>query len=142
MTSNARTAAGILVLRIAVGAIFAAHGAQKLFEYGVAGTTGAFTDMGVPGAAVVAPAIAALEFGGGILLVLGAFTRVIGVLLAVDMVGAIALVHAPAGFWVDAGGVEFVALLGAGALALALTGGDRFSADNTVLKKALPALLR
>lgn len=142
MNSTARTSAGLLLLRVVLGVIFAAHGAQKLFEFTIPGTTASFEGMGVPLAAIVAPAVAILEFAGGILLIVGAFTRIVAILLTVDMIGAIAIVHAPAGFWVDAGGVEFVALLGAAALALALTGAGKFSADASLLRKVVPASLR
>lgn len=142
MNSNARTAAGLLLLRLVLGAIFAVHGAQKLFEFTIPGTTAAFEGMGVPMATIVAPAVAVLEFAGGILLIVGAFTRIVAILLTVDMLGAIAIVHAPAGFWVDAGGFEFVALLGAAALALALTGAGKLSADASLLRKVVPAGLR
>ncbi|WP_101848062.1 DoxX family protein [Zhihengliuella sp. ISTPL4] len=132
---------GLLVLRIVVGAIFAAHGAQKIFEFTIPGTIGSFAGMGVPLAEIAAPVVAFLELIGGILLILGLLTRPVGVLLAVDMLVALVLVHLPAGLWVTAGGYEFVAVLGAAALALALTGAGRYSIDAAALRGRAPAWL-
>lgn len=131
-----RSAWGLLVLRIVAGGVFAAHGFQKVFEFTLAGTTEAFAGMGVPAAAVVAPAIAVIELVGGVLLAAGALTRVVAALLALDMVGAFVMVHASAGLWVDNGGFEFVAVLGAAAIALALTGPGRLSIDALFAKRA------
>lgn len=130
---------GLLVLRLVVGGIFAAHGAQKVFEYTIPGTIGSFSGMGIPLPEIAAPLVAFLELIGGILLALGLFTRPVGVLLAVDMVVALIAVHLPAGLWVGEGGYEFVAVLGAAALALGFTGAGRFSLDGAFLRGRVPA---
>ncbi len=124
-----RLDAALMLLRIVLGGIFIAHGAQKLFVFGMAGVVGAFGQMGVPLPGVTGPAIAFLEFFGGIALVLGLFTRPIALLLAVDMLGAIALVQVSKGL---IGGYEFeLSLLGT-ALALALTGAGEYSVDRVL----------
>ena len=130
---------GLLVLRLVVGGIFAAHGAQKVFEYTIPGTIGSFSGMGIPLPEIAAPFVAFLELIGGILFALGLFTRPVGILLAVDMVVALVAVHLPAGLWVGEGGYEFVAVLGVAALALAFTGAGRFSLDGAFLRGRVPA---
>lgn len=132
---------GLLVLRVVVGAIFAAHGAQKIFEFTIPGTIGSFADMGVPLPEIAAPVVAFVELIGGILLILGLFVRPVGILLAADMIMALVAVHLPAGLWVGEGGYEFVAVLGAAALALAFTGAGRVSLDGAFLRGRVPAWL-
>lgn len=127
LTTTART-----VLRIVVGFLFAAHGWQKFSQFTIAGTQGAFAQMGVPAADLVAPVVATLELAGGIALILGLFARPFALLLALDMVGALFLVHATAGVFVDAGGFELVLILAAAALAVALVGPGRLSVDNAL----------
>lgn len=124
---------GLLLARVALGVVFAAHGYQKVFQFGVPGVTESFVGMGVPFAQVAAPVVAYAELIGGVLLVLGAFTPIVGLVLAVDMLVAALLVHVPQGLFVDQGGWELVGALGAGALALAAVGPGRYSADATVL---------
>lgn len=123
-----RTDLALAALRVAAGTIFAAHGAQKLFVYGLAGVTGAFTQMGVPLPGLVGPAIAILEFAGGIALALGLLSRLVAFGLAVDMLGAIVLVHLQAGFFLP-NGIEFVLALFAMAVTVALAGGGRYAVD-------------
>lgn len=132
MNNLALNTAARTVLRVVVGFLFAAHGWQKYNEFTIAGTQGAFAQMGVPAADVVAPIIATLELVGGIALILGLATRPFAALLAVDMLGAIILVHASAGVFVEAGGYELVLLLGASALAVALVGPGKLSLDNAM----------
>lgn len=135
---SAAPSLGLLVLRVVVGAIFAAHGAQKIFEFTLPGTIGSFAGMGIPLPEIAGPVV---ELIGGILLILGLFTRPVGILLAIDMIVALIAVHLPAGLWVGEGGYEFVAVLGAAALALALTGAGRFSLDGAFLRGRAPAWL-
>ncbi|MBM6621716.1 DoxX family protein [Micrococcaceae bacterium RIT802] len=128
------TTAGLL-LRLVFGALFTAHGAQKIFEWTIAGTQQAFGQMGIPLADLAAPVVAVLEFGGGIALILGLLTRPIALLLAVDMLGALALVHLGAGPFVADGGYELVLALAGGAAALALVGPGRLSLDHLLFAR-------
>lgn len=124
------TAYAALLLRVTLGLLFLAHGGLKLFVFTPAGTVRFFASLGLPG--VVAYAVIALELLGGLALIGGVWVRWVALLLAVDMLGAIVLVHAANGFWFTAkgGGWEYPALwtvalvvqslIGAGAYALPL----------------------
>lgn len=123
---------GLLLFRLVLGAVFIAHGWQKFHDFGFGGQADAFEGMGIPVPAVSAAIVIVLELIGGVLLLVGAFTRVLGVLFLLDMLGAIAFVHADMGFFAANGGWEFVAVLGAGGLLFALSGAGRFSVDGLV----------
>ena len=119
-----------LILRVALGVVFLAHGWQKFFQFTIPGAQGAFGTMGVPAAEIAAPVVASLELVGGAALILGLVTRIVAALLAVQMLAALVLVHLPAGMFADKGGIEFVLVLAAGAAALALVGPGRVSVDG------------
>jgi putative oxidoreductase len=135
MNKSTSTTTALTILRVIAGFLFAAHGWQKFNEFTIAGTQASFAQMGVPGASIVAPVAAALELVGGIALILGLLTRVFATLLAVDMLGALFLVHAPAGVFVDNGGYELVLLFAGAALALALAGAGKLSADHALFAR-------
>ncbi len=136
MNQSRLTTTAITTLRIVLGFLFAAHGWQKFNEWTIAGTQASFVKMGVPAAEIAAPAVAVLELAGGIALILGILTRVVAALLALNMLGALFLVHAPAGVFAADGGYELVLLLAAGAFALALTGAGRASVDRALFGRS------
>lgn len=124
------------ILRLALGVVFFAHGWQKIFEYTVPGTQAAFSEMGVPAAQLVAPAVGFLELLGGAALILGILVRPVAALLTLNMLGALFLVHAPAGLFAEQGGYEFVLVLAAGAAALAVGGAGRLSLDARIFGRS------
>jgi putative oxidoreductase len=118
----------LLLMRVIVGIIFAAHGAQKLF--------GAF---GGPGLAEVVKMMGPLgylvtigEFFGGLGLIVGFLCRFSAASLIVIMIGAIAMVHGKNGFFLDKGGFEYnLALIGLLAPIL-LAGPGKFSIGRSL----------
>lgn len=127
-STDSRHDIALAALRIAIGGIFAAHGAQKLFVYGIEGVSGAFGGMGIPMPGITGPLTGIVELTAGLALVVGLLTRVAGLGLAVIMLGAIGFVHVKAGFWAP-NGMEFPLALLAGATTLALSGAGRYSLD-------------
>ncbi|MEU6237284.1 DoxX family protein [Kitasatospora sp. NPDC047058] len=124
---------GLLALRGAVGGVLIAHGTQKLFGWfgggGLEGTAKAMEHMGFHPGRRSAIAAGLGEAGGGAMLVAGLATPAAGAVVAGTMAGAVA-VHAPAGFFMTAGGYEYPAFLGATGLALGLAGPGRYSLDH------------
>jgi putative oxidoreductase len=124
------TAVGFLILRLAVGIVFAMHGWQKLAVMGVGGVGGFFGSLGIPAPELMAIVVTAVELVGGIALIVGVGTRIAGTLLALDMLGALLLVHLANGFFMDTGGFEFVLTLAAAAVFFALVGPGAWAVDT------------
>ena len=120
--------------QMVAGVIFIAHGYQKFFVMGIEGTTGFFTQVGAPLPGISAIVVATVELVGGALLLLGIFTRFIAIPLAIDIATAIVLFHSKHGFFVPMG-VEFVTLLLASAIAIAIAGPGAFSVDEMTRRK-------
>ncbi len=130
-----------LLLRLALGGLFLAHASLKLFVFTPAGTAQFFASVGVP--AGLAYVTIAAEVFGGIALLLGFQTRLAALALTPVLLGAIATVHGPAGFFFDNahGGWEYPAfwtvalvtqaLLGDGAYALGSFRGLNARAQRT-----------
>jgi putative oxidoreductase len=112
---------GLLLVRLALGIVFIAHGWQKLAVYGVSGVATGFGQLGFPLPMLNAVLITAVELGGGLLLIAGAGTRIVGALLAFSMLVATLVVHRAAGFFLP-NGYEFSLTLMLVSLALTQTG--------------------
>jgi putative oxidoreductase len=126
---------GILALRIVVGAVMAAHGAQKLFGWfggGPRATAEGFAYLRYRTPLLFALAAGAAELGGGLLLATGLLTPLAALAIAIVMVNAIAAVHWPNGFWNTNGGYEFNLVVLTAAAALAATGPGRFALDTAI----------
>lgn len=127
---------GILMLRVVLGAIMAAHGAQKLFGWfgggGPSQTAGSFAKLGFQPPLLAALTAGVAEFGGGLLLAAGLVTPLAALAIAVVMLNAIATVHWRKGFWVMKGGYEFNLLILGASVSLAATGPGRFSLDALI----------
>ena len=132
----------IKVIRVALGVVFFAHGAQKVFGwfggYGLKGTTGYFVSIGLP--LPVAYAACFLELLGGIGLLLGLFTRLAALAIIAMMAGAIAKVHWPHGFFINwelapgkGHGLEANLAFIAMAVACVIAGGGALSLDALLM---------
>ena len=127
------TAFGLLILRLGIGLILAAHGAQKLFGWwggpGMAKWAQAVQRLRIRPAQPWAWVAALSEFGGGLLLATGLLSPLGSLAIIGAMLVAIATVHLAKGFWNGKGGFEFNLSLIAGAAALAFTGPGPYSLD-------------
>lgn len=112
-------------MRAALGVIFIAHGAQKVFG-GIGGFEKMLTGMGIPW--YMAYVVAAAEFGGGILVLTGLLTRLGAFAIFCDMAVAIAKVHLKNGLK-GPGGYEFPLACAALAFALIFFGAGPISLD-------------
>ena len=129
--------AGALALRIPVGIVFAAHGAQKLFGwfggYGLEGSGQFFASVGLNPGYLLALLAGLAEFFGGLALVAGLLVRPAAAALAFAMLVAIFAVHWGKGFFAASGGYEFALALFAASLSLLFSGAGRFSVDRAII---------
>ncbi len=124
MTDNTDYAA--LILRLALGTMFIAHGLLKVFVFTLPGTAGFFEQVGFPGWTAYIVTVA--EIGGGALLIAGVWVRSVSLALIPILLGAL-FVHFPAG-WVFSnanGGWEYPAFLVAASVVQALLGPGKFA---------------
>ncbi|SRR5258706_8096851 len=134
----------LTILRLVLGVVFFAHGAQKLLGwfggFGFQGTMGAMNHVGV--SAPLVYLIIAIEFFGGLGLIFGFLTRIPAFGVLVLMIGAIFMFHLPNGFFMNwygnqkGEGIEFHLLAMAIAAALLLRGAGAFSVDRALSRSS------
>lgn len=132
----------LTILRVVLGVVFFAHGAQKMLGwfggFGFHATIGFFGHIGIP--APVGVLVICIEFFGGLGLIFGLLTRIAALGIACDMIGAMFIVHLPNGFFMNwmgsqrGEGVEYHLLVLAMAAALLLRGAGAFSLDHAFSK--------
>ncbi|HQT76842.1 MAG: hypothetical protein B7Z80_09895 [Rhodospirillales bacterium 20-64-7] len=122
---------GALLLRVTLGVLFLAHAALKVFVFTIPGTVGFFMKLGLPGP--LAYVVILLEVFGGLALILGIQTRIVSLLLALDLIGAIFTVHLANGFFFNApgGGWEYPAFWAIALVVQALIGNGAYALTRT-----------
>lgn len=124
----------LLLVRLAVGGILAAHGVQKLFGWfgghGLAGTAGFLESLGFRPGGPYAWLLGGTELAAGLALAAGFLTPLAAAGVAGVMFAAIAVVHWQKGFFNMDGGYEFPLALAVSAIAMGFSGGGRWSLDH------------
>lgn len=139
--TNTSNDAALTVLRLALGVVFFAHGAQKVLGwfggYGLDASMKFFThQMGIP--APFAMLAIAAEFLGGLGLLIGLLGRIAAFGIAVNMLVAVAMVHAKSGFFMNWSGAqkgegfEYHLLAIAMAVVILIRGSGAFSLDRAL----------
>ncbi|MGH1486752.1 MAG: DoxX family protein [Cellvibrionaceae bacterium] len=128
-----------LTLRLPVGVIFVAHGAQKLFGwfggYGLEGTGQFMASQGLEPGFLMALLAGSAEFFGGLALIFGLLVRPAAAVLAFTMLIAAVVVHGSNGLFAANGGYEFALALIAVSVALVFQGGGNLSLDKIIAAK-------
>ncbi|MGE0157791.1 MAG: DoxX family protein [Gemmatimonadales bacterium] len=113
------------ILRMATALIFMLHGTTKLFGYPP-------TDQPRPELLSLIGVAGVLEVIGGLLLILGLFTRPVALVLAIEMMVAYGMMHLPRGIFPTLNGGEPAYLFGVVFLYLAVAGGGAWSLDRAL----------
>jgi putative oxidoreductase len=128
------------VLRVPVGLIFIAHGAQKLFGwfggYGLTGTGQWLESVGISPGYTMALLAGGAEFFGGLALLLGLLVRPSALVLAFTMAVAVFGVHAQNGLFMSNNGYEYALTLLVASVSLAISGAGRLSLDAVLSRGA------
>ncbi|AZG71688.1 DoxX family protein [Shewanella livingstonensis] len=126
-------------LRLPVGIIFMAHGAQKLFGwfggYGLEATGQWMASLGIEPGVLMAFMAGSAEFFGGLFILLGLLTRLTAVVLAFTMIIAITSEHFSNGLFMANNGYEFALALLAITVSLAISGSGKVGIDNVITAK-------
>ncbi|EGI72235.1 MULTISPECIES: DoxX family protein [Pseudoalteromonas] len=136
---SSKAGVAALILRVPVGLILAAHGAQKLFAwfggYGLEGTGQWMASIGLEPGYWLAMMAGSAEFFGGIALAIGLLTRPAAVVAGFTMMIAIFSVHISNGLFMANNGYEYALTLLVVTVVLAIQGAGSFSLDNVLAKK-------
>jgi putative oxidoreductase len=131
-----RAGFGLTAIRIIVGIIFAAHGAQKLFGmfggYGIAGTAQYMESVGLAPGHLMAILAGGTEFFGGLALIIGLLTRPAALGLTILSLVAIFSVHIHNGLFMANNGYEFALALLGGSIAVLIEGAGKLSLDGAI----------
>ena len=124
---------GLLIVRLIIGGLFLAHGAQKLFGWfggaGLSGTAGWLESVDVKPGFFMAMMVGLIELIGGLMLAIGLFAPLAAALLAITMLCAIVKVHWRNGLWNTDNGYEYNIVLIAILAAIVLTGPGELAVD-------------
>jgi putative oxidoreductase len=127
---------GLVLVHAFVGALLAAHGAQKLFAwfggYGLTGTGRYLESLGFRRGRLAAAAAGSSELAGGTLFALGLVTAVAALLIASVMLVAARTDHRGKGLWIYNGGSEYVLTVSAVVIGLAFYGPGAWSLDRSI----------
>jgi putative oxidoreductase len=115
----------LLILRLTLAAILLYHGLPKIMNFGA--TIGGFQSMNIPAPTLAAVVAILAEVVGGLLILFGVAVDLAGILVIIEMLGAIAFVHWSNGFDFTKGGWEHPFTVLAMALTLALAGPGDYS---------------
>jgi len=121
----------MFVLRMILGIIFMAHGAQKLFGMfggiGIDGTTKMVEGLGLPYPDILAIVWACVEFVGGIFFVLGITSRWTATAIVTLMLVSTFKINMAYGFFIQNGGIEYNLLVIGSCIPLIFIGGGSWS---------------
>lgn len=125
--------AGLLLARMVLGLLFAAHGTQKLFGwfggYGIAGTGGFLESLGFRPGRFFAAAAGTTELAGGLLVAAGLLGPLGPAMIISTMIVAMVTVHWANGVFTSNNGVELPLIYATTVAALALIGYGAYSLD-------------
>lgn len=124
--------ATLLLLRLALGVVFIAHGYDRLFIDGMAETVGQFSAWEIPQAKLSAWITVIVEILGGAMLAIGLLTTAVAGVLLLLVLAALYFVHLDHGFFVAEGGVELTLVLAVALLVVIVFGSGRASLDGVL----------